>query len=225
MLIIGHRGAPSEVTENTMASFAAAIDAGADGIETDVRLTTDGALVLSHDDVQGHGGRISEMTSAELRGSGDVVLLEDLLGAFAARTTLYLECKGLFEIGRFASAEPVASAVLDLITGIPDVTISSFDPTAVAAVRARAPHIPVGLGCAEMFPVTGAIESAAAAGYEQVHPSHPALDRDVVEAAVRSGVQLIAWTVNDPARAIELRELGVAGVFTDDPRGLRAAGV
>lgn len=48
-LIIGHRGYPAEFPENTMASFRGAIAAGADGIETDLRLTKDGYIVLSHD--------------------------------------------------------------------------------------------------------------------------------------------------------------------------------
>jgi glycerophosphoryl diester phosphodiesterase len=43
--------------------------------------------------------------------------------------------------------------------------------------------------------------------------------------AKRLGLATTVYTVNDPARMHELRELGVAGVFTDDPRlALRALG-
>lgn len=56
-LIIGHRGAPESGPENTRSSLRAALEAGADVLEIDVRLTFDDALVLSHDaDFSGLGG-------------------------------------------------------------------------------------------------------------------------------------------------------------------------
>lgn len=45
---IGHRGYKARYPENTMIGFQAAIDAGAHAIETDVHLTADGVVVLSH---------------------------------------------------------------------------------------------------------------------------------------------------------------------------------
>jgi glycerophosphoryl diester phosphodiesterase len=49
MQLIGHRGAAGLAPENTRASFKAAINAGVDWIEFDVRKTKDGHVVLSHD--------------------------------------------------------------------------------------------------------------------------------------------------------------------------------
>ncbi|HET9411873.1 MAG TPA: glycerophosphodiester phosphodiesterase [Candidatus Saccharimonadales bacterium] len=49
MQIIGHRGAAGLALENTLASFKAAINAGVDWIEFDVRATSDGRVVVSHD--------------------------------------------------------------------------------------------------------------------------------------------------------------------------------
>ena len=49
MKVIGHRGASAQSPENTMAAFRAAIELGADGIEFDVHLTSDGQLVVIHD--------------------------------------------------------------------------------------------------------------------------------------------------------------------------------
>ncbi|WP_300680531.1 glycerophosphodiester phosphodiesterase family protein [Nocardioides sp.] len=48
-LVIGHRGAPSHLPENTLASFRFACRAGADSVETDVQVSSDGVLVLVHD--------------------------------------------------------------------------------------------------------------------------------------------------------------------------------
>ena len=47
--VVGHRGAPRETAENTLDSFAKALDLGADAIETDVCVTRDGRFVLWHD--------------------------------------------------------------------------------------------------------------------------------------------------------------------------------
>ena len=71
MLVAAHRGDSYNHAENTMDAFRAAIQAGADMIETDVHLTRDGVLVLIHDDkvdrtTDGHG-LVAEMTFEELR--------------------------------------------------------------------------------------------------------------------------------------------------------------
>ncbi len=66
VLVIGHRGAPRLARENTVESFAAAIAAGARGIELDVRRTADDALVVHHDPVLDDGRAIVECAGADL---------------------------------------------------------------------------------------------------------------------------------------------------------------
>ena len=69
-LAIGHRGLPSLFPENTYISFAAALAAGADGIEGDLHLTADGVIVLIHDDTLDRTtnctGPVASRTLAEL---------------------------------------------------------------------------------------------------------------------------------------------------------------
>ena len=60
MKIIGHRGAAGLALENTTESIEAAIQAGVDAIEFDIRVTKDGKIVLSHDR---HLGRVSNDSS------------------------------------------------------------------------------------------------------------------------------------------------------------------
>lgn len=71
VLLGGHRGDRKNYPENTMPAFIAMQEMGADAIETDVRMTKDGHLVLIHDrDVQrttNGTGFIDEMTLAEIR--------------------------------------------------------------------------------------------------------------------------------------------------------------
>ena len=49
VLVSGHRGEREHGIENTLSAFRIALEAGADMIETDVRMTADGELVLMHD--------------------------------------------------------------------------------------------------------------------------------------------------------------------------------
>src|SRR5262249_3557646 len=49
MLILGHRGYHATVPENTLEAFAQALALGADGIETDIRLSADELPILFHD--------------------------------------------------------------------------------------------------------------------------------------------------------------------------------
>jgi len=69
--VAAHRGFSSDYPENTMSAFKAAIDVGVDQIETDVRITKDGELVLIHDptvDRTTNGsGKVNSFTLAELK--------------------------------------------------------------------------------------------------------------------------------------------------------------
>ena len=69
-LAIGHRGLSATYPENTLMSFAAALAAGADGIEGDLHLTADGEIVLMHDDTLDRTtnctGRVDSHTLAQL---------------------------------------------------------------------------------------------------------------------------------------------------------------
>lgn len=71
MRVAAHRGFSEKYPENTMEAFRAAIEIGADEIETDVRVTADGELVLIHDDrvdrTTNGEGKVCEMTLAELK--------------------------------------------------------------------------------------------------------------------------------------------------------------
>lgn len=71
MMVAAHRGDSAHYPENTMTAFRAAIAAGADMIETDVRMTKDGVLVLIHDkavDRTTNGtGYVKDMTFAQLQ--------------------------------------------------------------------------------------------------------------------------------------------------------------
>ena len=74
-IVIAHRGGARESTENTIEAFKRAMRIGAAGIETDIRLTRDGVVVVYHDDQYGrveglardkNAPLVSDLTYAEL---------------------------------------------------------------------------------------------------------------------------------------------------------------
>lgn len=100
IFVAAHRGWRSRYPENTMAAFRGALELGVDQIETDVRITKDGELVLIHDptvDRTTNGsGKVCEMTLAELQsldaGQGErIPKLRDLMELVKDHPTLTLD--------------------------------------------------------------------------------------------------------------------------------------
>lgn len=76
MLVLSHRGEHRQLPENTLSAFAAAVDQGIDGIETDIRLLADGQLALFHDSHVPDGRAVAGLSLPELRAAtGRVVPL------------------------------------------------------------------------------------------------------------------------------------------------------
>ena len=59
--------------------------------------------------------------------------------------------------------------------------------------------------------------------HEARHPRHDMVDEGYMNWARAQGYNVNAWTVNDPQRAIALRDLGVNAIITDEPRDLSSA--
>ena len=102
VLVIAHRGFSAGHPENSLEAFEAAITAGADAIETDVRLSRDGVPVCSHDAdlkrLRGRADAISQVDAADLEREG-ILRLETVLAAVKGRTKVMLDLKLLTEEG------------------------------------------------------------------------------------------------------------------------------
>ncbi len=101
MKIIAHRGFSANYPENTLLAFEKALEAGADGIETDLRLSRDNEIVLFHDDtllqMTGQEGRVETSTLSELKrcevGGEKIATLDELLSLVKGKLTVVLEIK------------------------------------------------------------------------------------------------------------------------------------
>ncbi len=163
-LVIAHRGHSAGYPENSLAAFDAAVAAGADAIETDLRLTRDGAVVCSHDPdlsrIAGDARPIAELTAAEVAalrrpdGSPAALPFTDVLAHIAGRCRLLLDIK----VGTDAMLDAVLPALA--AHGIEEkVLYGARDLEHLRALRARAP----GLAVLALTPVD-AIAAAADAG-------------------------------------------------------------
>jgi glycerophosphoryl diester phosphodiesterase len=215
---IGHRGAPRELPENTIPSFARALELGADGIELDVHATRDGVVVVHHDpvpratttDVRLAHRPIAELTYDELEtfrvAPGiPIPTLEAVLALVADRATVYVELKG----------KSVERLAIDVIRrGPARCAVHSFDHAAIARAREIAPEVRRGL----LFSRRPADPAAAlqAADALDAWPEWPLVDQSFVDAVRRVGGSVIAWTVNDVGAAQHLASIGVDGLCTDD---------
>lgn len=101
--VISHRGEHLRHPENTLAAFRAAIDAGADYFEVDVRTTADGKFILMHDqtvDRTTNGkGRVADLTFAQVRalraGTEPVPTFEEALALARGRAQVYVDSKAI----------------------------------------------------------------------------------------------------------------------------------
>ncbi len=126
MKILAHRGVTSRHPENTLGAFEDAVRQGVDGIETDVRLTADGALVLYHDRILPDGRPLAARTLAELRRTLaplDPPTVEEALAAFPG-LLWNLEVKT-------AAAFPPIMQLLRGHRSRPHVVLTSFDHAAL----------------------------------------------------------------------------------------------
>ena len=218
-VLLGHRGVPALADGNTRASFTAAVEAGLDGIETDIQRTKDGVLVIFHDFVVSFR-LIAEMSFAELREQRpEIMTLEELLELLEPYDDflLNLELKSIpgLEDGRaYETADVVASWA-----GRERVWISSYDPVALLKVRERQPQIPLGY----LFRVYDTSKMADLLGIEAVHPEFPLVSEESVSGWRARSLAVATWTVNDAQKARELAALGVDVIMGDDARALLAA--
>ena len=229
-LVVAHRGASVEQPENTIEAFEAAIDAGADAVEFDVRMTADGYPVVLHDpDVSrttDGTGIVSEMTLDEIRTLG-VPPLEEALVCLSGRAGADIEIKNSpDEPGYTPDAEPAVEATLAALEELAfsgPLIVSSFNPRSIAHSRALRPDVPTGL--LTWFDVDADEALARATG--QGHPWLLPFVTKVLEAgggfgdrAHAAGALLGVWIADDPETARRLFELGVDAVATNDPRAI-----
>lgn len=224
--ITAHRGASADAPENTLAAFRAAIDAQADAIEFDVRLSGDGAVVVFHDSdflrVAGDPRLVAETPLSAMRDidvgswfdpafSGErIVTLAEALAFIDRRALALVELKPDAN-----NADALLMATLrEVERGGYQTTamLGSLSPDLIRAARAAAPHARLALFANDNLP-----GMARRTDFGLLGLNHLRLDTGAVADARRHGYRLQVWTVNDPERMARYMDLGVDDISTDRP--------
>ena len=219
-LRLAHRGDHRRWPENSLAAFRAALAIpGCDGLEFDVRRSRDGVPVVLHDPtlarVQGRREHAAELSAEALEALG-VPTLAAVLEEAEASAFLDVELK-----------EDLGAAVVEVLRAArgPDLAnaaVSSFEPAALAHVRALAPTWRCWLNAEDLHPATLAL--AHDLGCDGVAAEWRAIDRRATAQANALGLELVAWTVRRRATFARLAALGVIGVCVEGAALLPEAG-
>jgi glycerophosphoryl diester phosphodiesterase len=235
--VVAHRGASARYPENTLPAFAGALEAGADLVELDVRLTADSEPVVLHDldvSVTTDGkGFVHELTLAELKrfdasgGRGErveVPTLREALELVSGRGGVNIELKNLPEEPAFDSpTEAVVDATLSVLHDVGfsgPVVACSFNWLTIERVRERDPEIPTGFLTIAAIDPWASLMYVKSKGHPLVLPHAPALasvGEEFVRQAHAEGVRVGTWTVDDALTIARFYEMGVDAVATNDP--------
>jgi glycerophosphoryl diester phosphodiesterase len=234
-LTLAHRGHSIACPENTLAAFRAAVAAGVDGIESDVHLTSDGHLVMLHDETLDRTtngtGPVAERTLEEVRSleatgtfgerfRGERVPTLDQLLDLAAEAGIVcvIEVKGADHERSLAIAHAAARRLAER-GELGRHLLSSFDQVALGAVRERYPLLEL---APDRLPEIGhhapeaVVAQARAIGARVMQVLHTQITRELVEALHAADIALWSWTVNTDAHIAASKALGCDGLMGDD---------
>lgn len=239
-IVYAHRGASLELPENTLPSFARALELGADALETDAHMTRDGHVVLSHDEtgqrMAGIDTPIRHVTLEQLRewdvgwGFRDAAGARPFEGKGYRVPTLAEALEAcpdvVFNVDAKQTDPDMVPALLRVIRragASHRVRIASFSTANLRRVRALGYEGETGLGPLEVarLALSPSWTRPRAAGHAaQVPPRGWGItfaSQAVIDRFHAAGVRVDFWTVDDPAEATRLFALGADGVMTDDP--------
>ena len=243
-MVIAHQGGEGLRPSNTLIAFENAVDLGVDVLEMDVHSTSDGTLVLIHDDTVDRttdgSGRVKELTLAELqqldagdywtpddgatypyRGQGvRIPTLEEIVTAFP-------EMKYNIEIKQVDPSIAVPLCKLLRHFGLTDrALVASFHPTAMDEFRAACPEVATSMVEDEIRPFfilntafLGSLYRPPGAAFQvpEYSGSQHVLTPRFVRGAQRNNVAVHPWTIDDPADMERFLDMGVDGIITDRP--------
>jgi len=243
--VIAHQGGNHLRPDNTLMAFSHAVELGVDALEFDVHATSDGHLVVIHDDTVDRttngSGRVNELTLAEIReldaawnwphheDTGDrtyrgqgvrIPTLEEVLREFPD-VPMTIEIK---------QAEPsiieVFGRTLQQFDREQNTIVATFHPEVMYEFRQKFPDF-----------ATSGVEPEIRAFYvmktaflgwlyrpkmeafqvPETSGNLKVITPRFVRAAQRRGISVQVWTVNDRESMIRVLDSGADGIITDRP--------
>jgi glycerophosphoryl diester phosphodiesterase len=214
MLILAHRGYHATAPENTLEAFEAAIMAGVNGIETDVRMSRDGVPVLVHDRVMATGQAVSDLAHREIEGvlGYKIPTLDEALAHFPD-ILWNIEIKTLDRLS-------TVFGVLEKYQTRHRIIVSSFRHDLIA-ICASSLKLNCGLLVAHrpqtLDSLLADFDCDGNARINYLVWDYNVLDEALLTQAAANGFRNFVYGPVTRAEHEECRQLGVDGVITDYP--------
>ncbi len=229
--IIAHRGDRAFAPENTLASFRQAAEKGADAIEFDVKLTSDGKVVVLHDqtvDRTTNGrGDISRLSLAAVRElDASVTFPGSFLGEKIPTLAEVFETVGQklylnVELTNYSTpGDTLVPKVVELVKkhGLQErVLFSSFLARNLQKAAKLLPEVPRGLLTLSGLLGWWGRNFGWRGDYYALHPFLIDVRAGLVDRVHAAGKRVNVWTVNSEVDLKNLIGMGVDGIITDDP--------
>jgi glycerophosphoryl diester phosphodiesterase len=222
MLSIGHRGAKGHLLENTPAAFLKGIELGADMLELDINLSSDGEFVVIHDptlDRTTDGkGRVSEKTIKEIKslnieGGQKVPTLIEVIDLVDRRVPMNIEIKNPSSAAKLAD---VLKIYFSAGWTFDDFRVSSFDHNELMEFSGLLPGVKTGaiiVGTPFRFAAY-----AADFGAHSINIPFETADERLIDDAHKRGMEVYMWNLNEPDNFADMcRRYGADGCITDFP--------
>lgn len=227
---IAHRGGGNLAPENTLAGMRVGFGYGYRMVEFDAKLCGDGTLILMHDHTlertTSGSGRVAAQPWSELArldaGSwhsptfaGEPIPRMQAVASYLRANDMLCNIEIKPCPGRereTGAAVAVEAQALWAGAEVPPL-LSSFSERSLEVAGRVAPELPRALLVDE--PADGWLLRAARLGCKAIHLNHRHLTPERIASGHQAGFKLLAYTVNDPARAVELLNAGLDGIFTD----------
>ena len=249
-LIIAHRGASALAPENTLAAFRRAIADGAEGVEFDVRLSKDGAVVVFHDAtlqrLSDKKNLVSSLTREELQHidvgswfarrkashSGDDFSAEriptlgetlELLKDFEGLIYIELKC-------RASEVEQLAKAVCEIINDsplLPQMIVKSFQLEAIPNIQKYCQKVKTAaLFAPKIMTILRKekrlVNIASDIGADMISVHFSLATRKLMKKAGKKDLPVTIWTADNPRWVKRAFDLGLFAVITNNPAVLLA---
>ncbi|OXA92844.1 glycerophosphodiester phosphodiesterase [Flavobacterium hercynium] len=222
MLKIAHRGAKGYEPENTLKAFQKALDLNADGIELDVHLSTDGHIIVMHDETidkmtNGKGFvnafSLSELKSFVIADQYEIPTLNEVFDLVDKKSFINIELKDAETV--IAVTALIEKYISEKNWNYNHFIVSSFDWNALQEVYNLNKNIP--LGVLTESAIDSALAFAEKVQARAIHPDYELLTPENTKQMQEKGFLVFPWTVNLKQDIQKIKSYNVDGIISDFP--------
>ena len=230
--VIAHRGFSERYPENTLEAVKAALEAGADGVEIDARISTDGVVYCLHDDTLDRTtngtGRARLKSIAELReldagskfnpkfAGAKIALFEDVVKVVKEK-----DATVLVDLKESAAVDGICD-ILIKHKATRNALLDTGSPAVAKKYRSRIPD-------ANVICITGVpgarkndfARNLKANGFDALFAQFQSPFLLNLTDIRLQGLSIFFWTINNPRDVVNAWKMGADGIITDRPTMVR----